>query len=256
MGYEVLAHVHAHSQARGLDRALHYELAGFADSETWECYPSIELLARKLGCAPGSVTRSRARLEALGEVEFMRKQGPAPASREGRGDRRPNLYRITGNPKHRAPVRGETSESPRTGPPFTAHKGAGSPRSSGGGTSQEPVIEEPVTSLALSPSTKRGAARKRDELFDAVTEACGIEVATITPSGRGKVNKALKELRDVGATPADVRDRAQRYRRRWPNVSLTPTALAGHWGELATDGSGLPPDANAAGYLAAKRAGR
>jgi len=62
---------------------------------------------------------------------------------------------------------------------------------------------------------------------------CGIDGSTLTKTGRGQVNAALKELREIGATPADIEGKAKAYRKTWPDVSLTPTALVKHWGSLA-----------------------
>lgn len=44
--------------------------------------------------------------------------------------------------------------------------------------------------------------------------------------------KAHDELAAAGATPEDVRARAAEYRRRWPDASCTPTALASNWSAL------------------------
>ena len=63
---------------------------------------------------------------------------------------------------------------------------------------------------------------------------CGIEPATLTRTARGAVNKALKELREIGATPSDLEAKAAAYRKTWPGMSLTPTALVKHWAQLAT----------------------
>lgn len=74
-------------------------------------------------------------------------------------------------------------------------------------------------------------ASRRDELFEAVAEACGIDWQTdLTDSARGSLNKAVAQLRGVVATPAEVRRRAA----LWPyDVPLTPPGLAKHWPALA-----------------------
>ena len=88
----------------------------------------------------------------------------------------------------------------------------------------EREIEEPKT---IAP-------RKRDALFDAVVQVCGINPADLTKMGRGPINRALAELRGVGATPAEVRRRAG----HWPfEVALTAPGLAKHWASL-----GAPPN--------------
>lgn len=53
--------------------------------------------------------------------------------------------------------------------------------------------------------------------------------APVTRSGRGAWNQALKELREVDATPEQIEAAAIDYRKRWPGIELTPPALAKHW---------------------------
>jgi len=78
------------------------------------------------------------------------------------------------------------------------------------------------------------APRKTDELWDTMLSVCGIDPTTLTRTARGQINKALKELREIGATPADLKAKAVAYRKTWPGMSLTPTALVKHWAQLAT----------------------
>jgi hypothetical protein len=74
--------------------------------------------------------------------------------------------------------------------------------------------------------------RARDELFDALAAECGIDPASLTKSGRGEVNAALGQLRAVEASPVQVKLRARRFRERYREITLTPSALAKHWGSL------------------------
>lgn len=79
-----------------------------------------------------------------------------------------------------------------------------------------------------------GAAkpRKRDPLFDALAETCGLNLAEMTRPAASRVAAALATLRDLDPTPEDIRKRAETYRRLHPDWELTPTALAAHWPEL------------------------
>jgi hypothetical protein len=74
-------------------------------------------------------------------------------------------------------------------------------------------------------------ARKRDELWDSLVLELGYSPAT--SSERGRWNASLKQLRQVEATPVELRSRCSVYRKRWPEVSLTPSALAANWESLA-----------------------
>lgn len=71
--------------------------------------------------------------------------------------------------------------------------------------------------------------RPRDEIWDALENELG---PVATKSERGKRNNVVKQLRDIGATPAEIRDKCRAYRTRWPGIELTDTALASHWSKV------------------------
>lgn len=85
------------------------------------------------------------------------------------------------------------------------------------------------TSLPAEPANKGDQHR---ELFDALQEACGLTGQKLTRSEGGRIAKAAKDLREVGATPDEVHAKAAAYRRKWPDVELTPTALVSNWAQL------------------------
>lgn len=97
-------------------------------------------------------------------------------------------------------------------------------------------VGEGVGEGAIAPkdSSRNGHGKKPDPLWDALIAACGITTADITPSSRGGYNKALKEIRDAGATCEDISARARLHRAKWNGASLTPTSLAKHWAELGS----------------------
>lgn len=76
----------------------------------------------------------------------------------------------------------------------------------------------------------------RDEAFEAICEVCNIDwQAEITSDQRGRVNAALKQLRDiygdVVTLPMMVHERASAWREVY-DVPLTPQALVGNWGSI------------------------
>jgi hypothetical protein len=271
VGYAVTDHVWEHSGAHGTAKLLLLAIARRADNDRWECWPSIEELARNIGKDERTVRRLTADLVDLGELEVAVKDGPIPLKglNAGRVDRRTNRYRVVKN--EGTPV---SSRNPPNEGTFWSERGDIFDRNEGTPVSGELVTRnlslESVTlrspsANAVAPSetvlgpAARSAVRQmrssgqRDALFDALAVSCGIEPAELTRSARGAINKALKDLREVGATPEEISLRAERYRRRWPKMTLSATALAKHWAEL-TDGTG-PTDAITRAYQAAKRAG-
>lgn len=95
-----------------------------------------------------------------------------------------------------------------------------------------PISNEVVVvtneSIAAAPRE-----RQPDPIWDTMLTVCNIDGRTLTSSARGAINKAVKELRDIAATPAEIEAKAADYRKTWPDITLTPTALVKHWGQLA-----------------------
>lgn len=74
--------------------------------------------------------------------------------------------------------------------------------------------------------------KKVDEIWDAVMAVCGVNPATINSQERGRHNRAVKALKESGATVDEIYGRASSYKVKFPNVAMTPIALASHWSEL------------------------
>lgn len=93
--------------------------------------------------------------------------------------------------------------------------------------------------------------RARDEIWDTLLDACGVDPDNIPTSARGAYNRAVKDLRDIGATPGEIRRRAAIFRGQWRDVSLTPTALARRWPECDRPTASSPTPSRNAQILAA-----
>lgn len=74
-------------------------------------------------------------------------------------------------------------------------------------------------------------SRPRDYAYEALAEV----TATHPDEGRGQLNAALKSIRtqseieDSYLLSDEIHERAKMYRALFPDVALTPTALAKHW---------------------------
>lgn len=87
-------------------------------------------------------------------------------------------------------------------------------------------------------SDSNAVTPNRDLLFEAAYKAThqGQDYTpnvTMTGTERGKLNQAVAEIREVGATPQDVARFADRYRTEWPDMELTPSSLRSHWGRFS-----------------------
>ena len=93
----------------------------------------------------------------------------------------------------------------------------------------EASIEPSRNHHSLAPTVVVAGEGEKDELTHTVMGVCHLDDNALTSSARGALNKALTELREVGATPDQVRYCKDRWREKWPNGELTPLALAKHW---------------------------
>lgn len=202
----------------GTDRLVLLSLANHAN-EIGQSWPSVATIAREANVSERAVQRSIASLKKAGLVAVL--TNAAPDERIPR-DRRPNLYRILRKrgDAHGTPTPdGVTDETPRGVTPVTER----------GDASDTQTVSEP--SVKRLPSPKADGAELRHELFDAIAAACGIEKPT--SSERGRLNKAVKELEAVNASPAEVHERARRWHRKFPDSVLTPQSLPKNWSALA-----------------------
>lgn len=98
------------------------------------------------------------------------------------------------------------------------------------------VVEQPRNALTVMPrGTRPVKARPRDPLWDSVVDAFGIAQEEITSGQRGKLNAAVKQLREINASPEEVRNRVAAYRLMHPTWECTPNAVVAHWGSLTRE---------------------
>jgi biotin operon repressor len=192
---------------------LYVVLARYADNENLTAYPGRGTLAKRMGCHRASVDRAVEELVALGAIskQVRFKDGKYQSS----------LYTV----RRIAP-----SRTHATTPVAPMQRPSSHPCD----IELEPMNVEPKNSLAAAPQEK---SAKKDDLFESVAEACNIDWKNLTASGRGQLNKSVKELRDIGVTADQVGGRAAAYKKTYPDAPLTPSALAKHWAALTPVGT-------------------
>lgn len=127
------------------------------------------------------------------------------------------------------------SDTPSQGSVDTP-SGRGSPRARASSASASSS-----TSKSVAPAEPSRRRRQPDPIFDAVIEHCGYDPSSLTSTARGAINKAVKQLKEVDATPSQIAARARTYRSRWPDTTISAPALAKHWPQLATSNTRPPP---------------
>ena len=203
-----MSKVWKHSRAEGSALLLLLAIADFANDDGI-AWPSIATLAEKARISERMAQRHVKLLSEMGELEVDYRIG------------RSSLYRVL------TPVTDDTP--PQSVTPVMGDGGGVSPM-----TPEPSLNHQERKSYGLTPQR---SSRKRDELWDILAIELG---EPGTASERGRRNKALKELREVGATPEEIRRRLGEYRKRWPKIDVTATALAANWTQLAGDGRGNP----------------
>lgn len=95
--------------------------------------------------------------------------------------------------------------------------------------SVEPSDSDLLPTVVDHAAEPKNSGRPRDEIWDTLEAV--FEPVTNTNT-RGRRNKAVKLLRESGATPDEIRFRVSAWPLHFPNATLTDIALANHWDEL------------------------
>jgi len=78
--------------------------------------------------------------------------------------------------------------------------------------------------------------RERDYSFEAFVDVCNADIEKLTKSERGRINRALAELRELQADDyllsAEIYEKAKFWRELYPEIALTPQALTGVWSSV------------------------
>jgi DNA-binding transcriptional ArsR family regulator len=225
-----------HSGLEATTRHLALTISLHMNERGGSCFPSMDSMAEETGLHKATVIRHLRILEEAGWLSVKRRNRP------GRSD--VNQYTALVPMAVAALVADEASERVAEDDPSSGERVA---QDRGKGRTERPeFFSEGVSTLGAEQArTPEGASkppalrkpRAPDPVWDAMVDACGLSGASPTPGERGKWNKAAKELRSAEATPDEIRRRAQTYRRRYPQTTLTPLALSNNWATLGVDPS-------------------
>lgn len=207
-------------------RAVLVKLADNANDDG-QAFPSVETIARETELSERAVQKALRALEQLGLLNATKRP------------RRTTLYTL-----HVGAV--PTTNKGASDAPIGAVKGAPGdtvrvhPTTSLGAPGAPRTVREPsVNRHSLAAPARR--EREPDPMWDILDRHLG---PVHTTSERGRRNRALSELRHANVD-ADELDRLIRaYRRLWPNITITPTAIAANLSQLRTTSS--PPRLTAA----------
>jgi len=99
-------------------------------------------------------------------------------------------------------------------------------------TSLDSSVENPSTeNQSNKKSLKQKSERKRNPIWDALLTACDVNPDNVNSSEASRYGRMVRVLKESNATPDDIFARAQAYRQKFPQATLTPTALVNRWSE-------------------------
>ena len=194
--FNIVARWVIESEISDKSKVIYSVLCGFADSEG-KCYPSRSTIAKRAGCSVKSVDRAIKDLESIKAIKVFREK-------KADGSNKVNQYfvnRLEGRDKGVA--RGSESADTRVAP---------------------------VESLKENHIKK--TKRRRDLLFEEIANNCGIDWNRAPKNELGRLQKATKQLREVNATPEEVKAVADWYKTNWKEIDITPTAIASNFGQI------------------------
>lgn len=106
---------------------------------------------------------------------------------------------------------------------------------SGNKETNEPTESKPRKS-------RTPAKRERNPIWDTLLIVCGVDPNKVNSSEASRYGRMVRVLNECNATPEEIEARAHVYRHKFPNATLTPTALVNRWSEC-------DPQSNAATAL-------
>lgn len=209
-------------------------LADHANHDGTGAWPSVATLAEYADVTERTVQRCLRSLEDKGLIQ----KGDQRHVQHVRADKRPTVYDVTLD-------RGDVYVAPQLD--------GVTPVSERGDTSVADGVTPVSPKPSLEPSMNLGPSDDgptHQEVVDRLAQVCGIEPPW-PKSEMGRIAKAAKELREMGLQSLDVIDaKARAYRRKWPDLDMTPQALTGNWSQLDADvrrsgGASRPPPVEA-----------
>lgn len=232
----------AESDLPPVTRHVALALSLYMNERGGSAFPGRTRLARDTGLHADTVKRALRNLRDAGYIEVVHEGGSDVGGR-----RRAAEYRAVSpetsqgdrvHPADSGPPAHDPPRPPAHDPPHLfigtlqdqrEPKGSLAAQQKLPDSQQLPDSQTGTDLVLVDRSTPSKRQRRVDVVWDAMLAVCG--VTAVTSSARGAYNRSAADLRAVGATAETIGQRANVFRERWPDVSLTPTALARRWGE-------------------------
>lgn len=197
--FNVLARWVLESDISNRAKVVYGVLCGFADSEG-KCYPSRSTIAKRAKCSIKSVDRSIKELEGISAIKVRR-------SKKADGSNEVNNYFLNRVEPDATVIIDATPTAPKS-----------------------PTI--PPEQSPKENHIKNTKGRKRDYIFEELCNQCGIDWKKSPRNELGRVQKATKQLKEINATPEEIRSVGEWYKANWKEIEITPTAIVSNYSTI------------------------
>lgn len=203
------------SKATGNDKLVLLAIADNAWEDGTNAFPSIRHIAHKAGLDKRTVKRIIKKLIEMGELKRQLRHNQSSLFTVLIQDEWPD-------------IKMKISNYDEDDDDFTDEP-----------TEIQSIEVIPVATKSVPAKKKSSAVTKKerpqDPIWNAIMEVCGIDQTTLNQSERSKYGGCCKLLKESQATEDEIYVRAQRYRKRYEGIVLTPPALVNHWSSLSQD---------------------
>jgi predicted transcriptional regulator len=180
---------------------VYVALYRFADKNDGTCYPSVATIGKKCNKSPSSVKRGLKELKLIGAIEVRERY----IEEKGQTS---NLYILKLNPAFKNELGGQVI-------------------SDTGGSSDMDYKPKKNNQSQYIEKDKNN----RNKIYMTLTEHL---YKPKTKTEIGGFNKVAKSLDEIGATPDQVLEKIEIYKKKWKDITLTPYALEKNWSLLET----------------------
>lgn len=184
-------------------KVLYGNLWKYADRDTNKCFPSRATLAKNMNCSKSSIDRV---LKELIDIKAVSVQNRPPKEN---GANQSNLYTL----KTIRPVLIDEDT------PSSTDK-------------DTPVVLDNDLTITNRTKTNRTKERKRDFIFEELCNQCDIDWTKAPRGELGRVQRATKELKEVGATVEQIKNVSNWYKKNWTSIDITPNGIANNFTKI------------------------
>ncbi len=105
-------------------------------------------------------------------------------------------------------------------------------------TNQSDVPQNSSGSKVPSFDRKRKplVKRERNPIWDTLLQVCGVNPDKVNSSEASRYGRMVRVLNECSATPEQIQARAAVYKQKFPNATMTPSALVNRWSECDPEG--------------------